>query len=376
MSRHEVRSYKSILNRHKFIDSWFWGRYGVNPYVGCEFGCTYCDTRSGKYHLHEDFEETIFVKADAAEMLDQRLTRARKLLPDVVCMSGGIDPYQPAEARFGSTRACLEVLAAHDYPVHLLTKSTLVTRDADLLARIARASWATVSVTVTTTDPDLARFLEPNAPPPNARFDTVTALNAAGIPAGVNLIPVVPVLGDAPEQIAAVVECAARAGARYVLFGGGMTLRDRQASYFLERLARFRPEAVAPLLALYDATWTPGETYQGSYAPKATYLRRQSRHFFDVARTCSMPWRIRRFIPEDFRADNYRIAQRFLDEAYEHQCLGRAWSNLHWAGQNIQNLGESLRDLAARNALTSVRNVTPELASRIEELLHPLAPSP
>jgi len=369
MAEYTLRKYKSILSVHRYIDSWFWGKYGVSPYSGCEFGCTYCDTRSRKYYLHDDFSETVYVKEDAARMLDLRLSRARKLLPDIVCMAGGCDPYQSREPEFGNTRACLEVLAKHGYPVHILTKSNLVERDAELLARMAKESWASVSITITTADDELARFLEPDAPPPSARFATVQALGRAGVPAGVNLIPCVPVLGDGPGQVEEVVKLSAAAGARYVLFGGGMTMRDRQAEWYLTRLQKYRPEAVRPTLELYAATWEPGAEYQGEYGPKRSYSRRLSKRFFDAARDVGMPWRLQRFIPSDYRADNYRVAQIFLDEAYEHQCLGRAWSNLHWAGQNIQNLKEPLGDIAARGQLTSIRNVTPALARQIGELL-------
>ncbi len=136
MVNYQEKEYKSILNKHKFIDSWFWNRYGINPYNGCQFGCVYCDSRSEKYHLPTDFENDIIIKKDVSSMLDKRLTNARALLPDVVAFSGACDPYQPAEAKFKNTRQCLEVLEKHKYPVHIITKSKLVLRDLDLLEKI------------------------------------------------------------------------------------------------------------------------------------------------------------------------------------------------------------------------------------------------
>ena len=111
--RYEEKEFKSILNKFKFIDGWFWCRYSLNPYNGCEHACTYCDSRSHKYHLQADFDQVIYVKAKAGEMLDKRISRARTLLPDIVAMSGTCDPYQPAEAKYENTRQCLEVLAKH-----------------------------------------------------------------------------------------------------------------------------------------------------------------------------------------------------------------------------------------------------------------------
>ena len=107
MIKYVPRDFKSILNKYKFIDSWFWCRYSINPYNGCEFACTYCDSRSHKYHLQPEFDQLIYVKNDVGTMLDDRLRRARTLLPDVVAMSGTCDAYQPAEASYQNTRQCL-----------------------------------------------------------------------------------------------------------------------------------------------------------------------------------------------------------------------------------------------------------------------------
>lgn len=192
------KEFKSILNKYKFIDSWFWLRYGINPYHGCRFGCIYCDSRSSKYRLPVEFEDTIIVKKNIKEMLDRRLSKARTLLPDVVGVFGATDPYQPAEADYKNTRQCLEVLAKHRYPVHTVTKSKLVLRDLDLLETVGGNNWCTVSVTITTTDPDMARFLEKRAPSPQARFDVIKTIKerTRHVQAGVLLIPVVPVLCD------------------------------------------------------------------------------------------------------------------------------------------------------------------------------------
>ncbi len=152
------QQFKSIINKKKFIDSWFWDRYTVNPYNGCLFGCIYCDARSAKYQMPQDFENKIIVKKNVGEMLDKRITNARTFLPDVVGMGGVTDCYQPAEEIYGNTQQCLEVLAKHHYPIHVATKSELVLRDLDILDAISRKSWCSVSVTITTTKPETASF--------------------------------------------------------------------------------------------------------------------------------------------------------------------------------------------------------------------------
>lgn len=370
MVRYTEREFKSILNKRKYADSWFWDRYSINPYNGCQFGCVYCDSRSLKYRLPTDFENDIIVKRDVGEMLDRRLSRARTLLPDVVGMSGSTDPYQAAEGRYGNTRQCLEVLAEHRYPVHIATKSTLVLGDLDILDRIGGDTWCAVSFTITTTRPELARFLEKRTPPPAPRFDALRTIKerAGHIQAGVFLIPVVPFLCDSEGDLERVIAASREAGADYVLFGGGMTMRDSQALWFMKHLAESFPELVPAYEELYGFRYDP-DSYGGSYEPARSYQVRINRTLFGLCERYGMPCRIRRFIPEDFRRDNYRIAEKLLNRAYRRQMLGKAWSNIHWAGMNVQNLAEPIADVAARGELRSIRNVNENIEAFILDQL-------
>lgn len=371
--RYKKKDYKSILNKYKFIDSWFWCRYGINTYSGCEFACTYCDSRSHKYHLHTDFDQVIYAKTNAADMLDGRIRRARTLLPDVVVMSGAGDPYQPAEEKYGNTRACLEVLERHKYPVHIITKSTLVARDIDILSKIARNNWAAVSVTVTTVDDELAGFLEPRAPPSSERFDTLYRIKEAGaVKTGVTFMPIVPFLCDGDENLEGVVKAARDAKVDYILFAGGMTMRDRQAEWFLRRLGDEYPELVERYLELYDADMVKGE-YSGSYGPPKEYSVKIHRKMFELCEKYGINYRMPRFIPDDFRRENYIIAEELLVEAYVAQSLGKPCANIQWVGQNINNLKESIRNIASRNELMGIRNVSPDLEVRIQNRLDELA---
>jgi DNA repair photolyase len=366
MVRYTEKEFKSILIVRKYIDSWFWDRYGVNPYQGCQFGCIYCDSRSEKYRLPSDFENDIVVKKQPAEMLDRRLTRARRLLPDVVAMSGASDPYHHAEARYESTRKCLEVLERHAYPAHILTKSRLVLRDLDILEGIGRNSWCTVSVTITTADAKVARFLEKRSPSPQARFKVVETIKekSAHVQAGVLLMPVIPFLCDSDGSLRAMVEGARDAGADYILFGGAMTMRDQQALWFLHNIREGFPQLVEGYEELYDFRYDPG-CYRGNYTAKDSYNVKIARRFLDLCKEFSMPYRIKRFIPEDHRAQNYRIAEKLLNQAYELMITGKAWTNLHWAGMNIQNLKESIAEVARRGELRNIRNVTSGIEAAI-----------
>ncbi len=303
-------------------------------------------------------------------MLDNRLRRARTLLPDVVALSGSCDPYQPAEKKYENTRKCLEVLAKHKYPVNISTKATLVTRDIDLLSKIGNDSWCAVSITITTTNNDLSKFLEPEAPLPAERFDTIEELKKTNnLQVGVNFMPIIPFLWDSDDNLEEMVRTITNAGADYILFGAGMTMRDNQAVWFFKRLQEDYPEVVGKYLELYNAKLTLVKGYSGSYGPNKTYAKRITKKMLSLCDKYNISHRMKRFIPDDFRRLNYLIAEEFLNESYVLQFTGKPWSNLFWAGQNIQNLNESIVDVAARGELQSIRNVNADLEIRINEFL-------
>jgi DNA repair photolyase len=371
-AKYEKKDFKSIINKMKFIDNWFWGRYTLNPYNGCEHACTYCDSRSHKYHLHPEFDQVIIVKNNVGEMLDKRLTRARTLQPDVVSMSGSCDPYQPAEEEFGNTRECLEVLAKHKYPVQIGTKASIVTRDIPLFEQIAENNWCSVGITITSTDEGLSTFLEPGAPSPTKRFEAIKKLkDSKKIQVGVHFMPIVPFLEDTDENLEQVIRSSKNAGADYILYAGGMTMRDNQAKWFLQKLKDAYPELVDKYLELYDAKIVDGE-YKGRYAPKSSYSKKIHKKLFELCEKYGIAPRMKRFIPEDFRKENYLIAEELLNEAYMNQSLGKKFSNQFWAGMNINNIKESIRSVAARGELKKIRNVDEQLEQRIINTLRNL----
>lgn len=361
---------KSILNKKKYIDSWFWDRYTINPYNGCMFGCRYCDARSAKYHMPADFENKIVVKQTVAEMLHQRLSRARTLRPDVVGLGGVTDSYQGAEKKFKNTRQLLHVLAKHQYAVHIATKSTLVLRDTALLDEIGEKSWCTISVTITTVDPQIAKFLDYRAPSPQRRLETIKQLKAQTnhVLTGVLLIPVVPFLADGDLALESLYQAAKEAGADYVLFGGGMTMRDVQAAWFLRHLKQDYPELLPKYAQLYDFTLDAG-TYDGQNAPPSRYMLPLFDKLLALSRQYELPWHIPRYLPHDFRYLNYRIAAYLLNQARLRQMRGRPWQKVFWAGQNIQNLSESIAAVAERDELGMIRNIDNKLQAEIEVLI-------
>ena len=365
------KQFKSIINKSKFIDNWFWNRYSINPYNGCLFGCIYCDARSEKYHMPEDFENKIIIKQNVTEMLDKRISGARTFLPDVVAMGGVTDCYQGAEKKYQNTRQCLEILRKHQYPVHLLTKSTLVLRDLALLEDIAQTSWCTVSVTITTANREIAKFLDNRSPSPEKRFSVIQEIKSAApsVQTGILLIPLIPYLADSDEDLEKMILSAKAAGADYVLFGGGMTLRDQQGLWFLNKLQEKYPALIPEYEKLYQFTYRP-DHYGGTDAPSGDYLLDRHQKLFQLCQKYKMPWRVKRYIPLDFRKTNYRIAEILLNDAYQKQMLNHPWKDQFWAAQNIQNLAEPIEAIAEGGQLSQIRNVQGKAKTRVEDLLH------
>jgi DNA repair photolyase len=188
----------------------------INPYRGCEHGCSYCYARPTHEYLGFsaglDFETKILVKENAPELLRRELS-SRRWKPQLLALSGVTDCYQPIERRLRLTRRCLEVLAEFRNPVGIVTKNRLVTRDIDLLGELARHQAAMVFVSLSSLSAEVTGKLEPRASHPKARLEAMHELANAGIPVGVMVAPVIPALTD--HEIPSVLEAAAKAGVRF-----------------------------------------------------------------------------------------------------------------------------------------------------------------
>ena len=204
-------SSRSIIARNTSPDIPF--EQSINPYRGCEHGCIYCYARPTHHFLGLssglDFETQIYIKHDAAELLKEAFSRPG-YRPSPLALGSNTDPYQPVERRLQLTRRVLEVLADCRHPVSIVTKSAAVLRDLDLLVPMARDGLASVTLSITTLDSDLARRLEPRAAAPHRRLATIRELSSAGVPTSLSLAPVIPGLTD--HEIERIVEAAAGAG--------------------------------------------------------------------------------------------------------------------------------------------------------------------
>lgn len=214
-------------------------RNGMNLYRGCVHGCIYCDSRSKCYNMEHVFED-IEVKENAIELLEDALRRRRK-----TCMIGTgamTDPYIPLEEELGYVRKAMELAYRYGFGFTLITKSSRVLRDLDLLKKINERSKCVVQMTLTTADENLCRVLEPNVSTTGERFEALKTLQAAGIPTVVWLCPILPFINDTRENVSAILDYCIDAGVYGIInFGMGVTMREGNREYFYSQLDRFFP---------------------------------------------------------------------------------------------------------------------------------------
>jgi DNA repair photolyase len=264
---------KSIISTNKSPDISF--DQSINPYRGCEHGCVYCYARPNHAYVGLspglDFETKLFVKANAAELLEKEFAKA-SYRPKTIMLGGVTDIYQPIERGYAITRAILEVMEKWRHPVALITKSQLVIRDIDILARLAERGLAKAAISVTTLDRRIARVMEPRAAAPHRRIEAIRMLAQAGVPTTVMVAPVIPAIND--REIEAILEEAARAGASaagYVLLRLPLEIKDLFREWLNERF----PDRATRVMALvrqlrggrdYDPEWGKRQRGEGPYA--------------------------------------------------------------------------------------------------------------
>lgn len=227
---------------------------GMNIYRGCLHGCIYCDSRSLCYQMKHKFED-VEVKANAVGLLENTLRRKRnKCMIGTGAMS---DPYMPIEEKLGNMRKCLEVIERYGFGVTMITKSTKVLRDLDLLKKINEKSKCVVQMTLTTYDEDLCRIVEPNVETTYERFRALEILRDNGIPTVVWLCPILPFINDTEENIRGILDYCVRAKVKGIInFDMGVTLRDGNREYFYKKLDEHFPGLKEKYIRMY------GNSYQ------------------------------------------------------------------------------------------------------------------
>ncbi|ESY00468.1 PA0069 family radical SAM protein [Mesorhizobium sp. LNJC405B00] len=269
----QVEKPRTIITRNESPDISF--DRSINPYRGCEHGCVYCFARPTHSFMGLspglDFEAKLFAKPDAARLLDKELSKDG-YQPRTIAIGTNTDPYQPIEKQYRIMREILEVLEARGHPVGIVTKSHLVTRDIDVLSRMAERGLAKVALSVTTMDRMLARTMEPRASTPTKRLEAIRQLSDAGIPASVMVAPIIPGLTD--QEMERILDSAHAAGAReagYVI----LRLPLEVAPIFKDWLLRHYPDRYRHVMSLirsmrdgkdYDSEWGKRMKGAGPYA--------------------------------------------------------------------------------------------------------------
>ncbi|MGO8915194.1 MAG: PA0069 family radical SAM protein [Stellaceae bacterium] len=258
---------KTIISRNDSPDIPF--EQSINPYRGCEHGCIYCFARPTHAYLGLspglDFETRLFAKIAAPALLRAELAKPGYRCR-VIALGANTDPYQPIEREHRITRGVLEVLQAFNHPVGIVSKSTLIQRDVDILAPMAAQRLASAAISITTLDRELARHLEPRAATPQRRLDTIRALTEAGIPVCVLASPMIPALND--HELEGVLEAARAAGAvgaGYIL----LRLPLELTSLFQEWLEAHAPGKARHVMSLIRQS-REGKTYRAEFGTRMT----------------------------------------------------------------------------------------------------------
>ena len=341
---------KSILRKHKRIDSWFISCYGMNFYRGCTHNCVYCDGRNEKYQVEGEFGEEVAVKTNAIEILRRELDPKRKRVPLKKCfmmVGGGVgDSYQSVEKKYQLTRQALKLMLEFNLPAHVLTKSTMIERDIDILKKINEQTRSIVNFSFSSVDDEISAIFEPGVPSPTRRLETIVNFKQAGIACGLFLMPVIPFITDTPEQIEKVFLKAKEIGVDYIIFSG-MTLKEgRQKQYFFNILKEHFPDLITEYQYIFQANeW--GQATDEYYA---------SIHqtFIPIAKKYKIPIRMPLHLFGDLLDENNLVAVLLGHIDYLCKIQGRS-SPFGYAAYSISQLKQPLSSM--RGQLQKLKGV-------------------
>lgn len=337
---------KTILNKHKRADHWFWTRYSAYPYIGCQHGCEFCYCRESKYSPYDDpmeFAYHIKIKENADVLLRKALSKA----PVDLIFTGD---YQPAESKFRLSRLMLEICLELGFPVFVLERNPRLLEDIDLFKAIHERARVMVAFSIIST-PDSPNYdrisqMEHLTPPAEKRFATMEKLAEAGIPTGTVAMPLLPGLCDDAATLESIVSWTAKYGGQFVL-ASGLTLADQQKKYFFNVLSERFPDLLP--------------TYQGLY-PKKSYgqvgngWREIALKIRESCEKHGLPDRMPRpIIPGDKRALNRRIVELLADKVYSLEIEAApnyqiwAYRKAAWAIEDLeQDIGLFYRSMGVK----------------------------
>jgi len=357
---------KSILNKSKRADDWFWTRYSAYPYIGCQHGCEFCYCRERKYSPYEDpddFASIVKVKENAPFLLRRALQRNSV---DVIFTGD----YQPAEKKYQLSRKMLEVILEFGYPVFILERSPLVLRDIDLIHEIDQKAKAVVCFSIIST-PDSPNYkqissLEHLAPSAEKRFSAMEEIAERGILTGTCFMPILPKSCDDEKTLSDIVRWTADHGGQFVL-PGGLTLADQQKEYFFNVLKERFPDLYIQYLDYYP---------DGSYSPKGWQWEKIALHIQELCKQKGIQDRIPRpIISGEKRARNKRIVEKLAYKVYNMELGGQpksktwAYRRAAWAIEDLEQDIGLIRAQLGRKGLESIPNIGEIMAKEIEQIM-------
>jgi len=357
---------RSILNKHKRPDHWFWIHYTAHPYLGCQHGCEFCYCRQNKYSPYDDiddFSHVIKIKENTPDLL-------RKALAKVPKETIAVGDYQPAERKYMLSRKMLEICLEMDFPIFLLERSPLVLRDLDLIQEINRKTHASVLFSIIHTEQsphaDVISKIERLTPPPKKRFEAMQTLAKAGIATGICFMPILPGLCDPRENLELVIHQCADHGGQFVL-ASTLTLADQQKNYFFGYLQAHYPQ----LLPLYQKLYP-----EKSYGPVGDDWLKTGRQVREICQKVGIPDRMPRpILAGEKRALNKKVAEMLADKTYSLELEGsegfRIWPyrKAAWSVDDLeQDIGLIYRQMGMQG-LQSIQHIGPSIGKLIEKYI-------
>ncbi len=334
----------------------------MNLYRGCTHNCVYCDGRAEGYYVEGEFGKDVVVKVNAFEILKQELDPKRKHIPfkrGFILVGGGVgDSYQPIEKKYKLTQNALKVMYDNNFPVHMLTKSTLIERDIDILKKINRQSKAIVSFSFSSVDDEISAILEPGVPSPTERLKTLAFFKKQGIACGMFLLPVIPFITDTPRIIEQAIKKANELHLDFIIFGGMTLKHGKQKDCFFRMLKKQYPELISEYKNLY-----PGDKWGNA---KGEYYRSLNQTFNIIAKEYKIPRRIPLALFQHILSDNDLVV--VILEHIDHFLKSEGKTSPYgYAAYSISQLKTPLKTM--RGSLRKLKGIGPTTERIILEIL-------
>ncbi|MBN2088164.1 radical SAM protein [candidate division KSB1 bacterium] len=268
------KTIKTALRKHPLVDTFCLGKYGFSPYQGCGHACKYCDGRAEKYYVEGDFEKDIVIRQNLPDQLAADLKKLCE--PGIIAIGSGVsDVYQPIEKDENLMRQCAEILAESHFPVHILTKSSLILRDLDLWKKVNAKNGFVLAISLTFLDDQLRQIFEPDASSVSERLQTIETFKKNGIAVGVLAMPFIPYISDNFVSIRTLFTKLKEMKVDFII-PGGLTLRPgRQKTLFLETIQLHFPDVVPQIATLYAEDRASGNcvySYRKKFYPELNKL--------------------------------------------------------------------------------------------------------